>query len=100
MSVNVQSVGHELEDFEGTYAIWAVPFSLLILVIFVAIIVLWAPAAATREMRLKEIEGAEASRQSLLEHRAEQEAFLAGSGGIPVERAMDELVRKNASGSK
>ena len=82
--------GHETEDFQGTYAIWAVPFSIIALAIFVAIVVLWAPSAASREMRAKETLGAENSRSQLLEHRAHESQVLA-SGVMPVEQAMREL---------
>lgn len=85
--------GHETQDFEGGYAIWAIPFSLAMLTAFLLVVVLWAPAAATREMRYKEVLGAEAERQSLLEHRAEEAAVLetAGADRIPVKQAMKEL---------
>lgn len=82
--------GHEREDFQGTYAIWAIPFSMLLLAIFVFIVSLWVPAAATREMRTKEVQGAEQSRRELLEHRAaEQQSFA--SAAVPIEAAMRRL---------
>jgi ABC-type protease/lipase transport system fused ATPase/permease subunit len=87
-------VGHEMEDFEGGYAIWAIPFSLIMLIGFVLIVVLWAPAAASREMKIKEQQGAEASRQSLLDHRALEAETLEKTG---VKQAMAELVRRNAT---
>jgi flagellar biosynthesis/type III secretory pathway M-ring protein FliF/YscJ len=82
--------GHETEDFQGTYAVWAVPFSLMALVAFLVIVALWAPAAASREMRAKELQGAEGSRSQLLEHRAHESQVLA-SGAVPVEQAMRDL---------
>lgn len=87
-------VGHEMEDFEGGYAIWAIPFSLIMLLGFVLIVVIWAPAAATREMRIKEVQGAEAGRQSLLDHRALEAEAL---GKADVNQAMAELVRNHAT---
>jgi hypothetical protein len=82
--------GYETEDFQGTYAVWAVPFSIAALAVLVAIVVLWAPAAASREMKAKEILGAEGSRSQLLEHRAQESQALA-SGAVPVESAMRAL---------
>lgn len=91
-------VGHETSDFEGRYAILAIPFSMLMLVAFLFIVTLWAPAAASREMQLKEQAGAEAARQSLLEHRTEQAAALeAGEGRIAVTEAMGAVVNKASS---
>lgn len=86
--------GHEMEDFEGGYAIWAIPFSLIMLIGFVLIVVIWAPAAATREMRIKELQGAEAGRQSLLDHRAVEAEALEKAG---VGQAMAEVVRHYAT---
>lgn len=87
--------GHETEDFEGTYAIWAVPFSFVMLAAFLVIVTLWVPAAASREMRLKEVQGSEVSRQWIEEHRAAEAEALSGETGIPVSEAMAEIVRRN-----
>jgi hypothetical protein len=88
---------HEQTDFEGNFAIWAVPFSLVLLFGFVLIVTLWVPSAVTREMKVKELQGAEAGTQSLLLHRAhEAEAMAAGEGRIPVEEAMAAVVREGA----
>jgi hypothetical protein len=89
-SEHVSHGGHETEDFQGTYAIWAVPFSVIALAVFVAIVALWAPAAASREMRVKEVLGAEESRGQLLEHRAHEKQALA-SGTMSIEQAMRAL---------
>jgi hypothetical protein len=82
--------GHETQDLEGTYAIWAIPFSLIALAIFLAIVAMWVPAAASREMRAKEVQGAEESRSQLMEHRAHERQALA-SGSMSIERAMHDL---------
>jgi hypothetical protein len=84
--------GHEHEDFEGTYAIWAIPFSMAMLATFVFIVVLWVPAAASKEMKFKETSGAELSRSSLVKHRDEQKAALGD-----IEKSMDAVVGENAS---
>jgi hypothetical protein len=79
-------------------AIWAVPFSLIMLLGFVLIVVLWVPAAVTREMKAKEVQGAEAERQSLLEQRALEAGELeARDGRISVEQAMAAVVREGAA---
>lgn len=89
--------GHETSDFEGRYAILAIPFSLLMLLGFLVIVTLWVPAAASREMRLKEQVGAEAARQSLIDHRTEEAAALAaGEGRLAVTDAMKALVNKTS----
>ena len=89
--------GHEASDFEGHYAILAIPFSMLMLVAFMVIVSLWVPAAASHEMRIKEQAGAEAARQSLLEHRNEEaRALEAGEGRIAVTDAMGTLAAKAA----
>jgi hypothetical protein len=88
---------HEMTDFEGTYAIWAVPFSILVLMSFVLIIALWVPAAVSRELKAKDVAGAESSRAPLLDHRAEQSQQLAAaSDRIAVEQAMAAVVRERA----
>lgn len=99
MSTHAHSAhgGHEMEDFEGHLAIWAIPFSFAMLFAFLFIVVLWVPAAVSRELKHKELEGAEVNRQSLLLHKAEQAEILAGSEGLPIDQAMAELVRKNNS---
>jgi|GEM_PF-3962384 len=84
--------GHELQDFEGTYAIWAIPFSMAILAAFVLIVVLWVPAAAGKEMKLKDTLGAEVSRAGLLEHRAEQAEALGD-----IEKSMAAVVAEKAA---
>ncbi len=89
-AINTGHGGHEKEDFEGTYAIWAIPFSMVLLAVFVFIVALWAPAAASREMRAKERMGAEQSRRELIEHRASEREALA-SGAVPIEDAMRRL---------
>ncbi len=86
--------GHETEDFQGTYAIWAIPFSLAMLVAFLVVIVIWAPAAATREMRAKEVEGARSGRELLEQHRTAQREALA-SGAMPIEAAIRDLAAQN-----
>ena len=85
---------HETEDFQGTYALWAIPFSLAMLVAFLVIVVVWVPSAATREMRAKEVEGARSSRELLEQHRAAQREALA-SGAMPIEAAIKDLAAKN-----
>jgi hypothetical protein len=101
MSANTHSShrGHETTDFDSPYSVWAIPFSIVVLLVFVLIIVLWVPAVTSREMKVKEIEGAEAGRQSLLDQRAlESEALeSAGPDRMPVMQAMIELARVNAS---
>jgi type II secretory pathway component PulM len=87
-------VGHETTDFDNPYAVWSIPFSILLLLAFVTIVVMWAPAAATREMRTKELQGAEAGRQSLLDHRALEAEALDKAG---VKQAMAEVVRNHAT---
>lgn len=82
--------GHETEDFKGTYAVWAVPFSLSMLFAFVFIVVLWVPAAASKEMKLKDLAGAEVSRESFLEH-SEEDAEEMGN----IEESMEAIVREN-----
>lgn len=90
--------GHELEDFKGTYAIWAVPFSIALLLAFVLIVSVWVPAAVSSELRNKDVQGAEVSRAPLLDHRAKQaEALAAGSDRIAVEQAMAAVVRQRAT---
>jgi flagellar biosynthesis/type III secretory pathway M-ring protein FliF/YscJ len=88
-------VGHEMEDFQGIYAIWAIPFSFVLLVVFLAIVTLWVPASASRELRLKEAQGAEVSRQWIQEQRADEARVLAGGEGMSISEAMAEVVRKN-----
>ncbi len=90
--------GHEMQDFEGTYAIWSVPFSIAMLLVFVFIIAQWVPAAVSNELKNKDIQGAEVSRAPLLEHRAQQaEALAAGSDRIAVDQAMAAVVRQRAN---
>ena len=89
--------GHETEDFEGTYALWAIPFSFVILAAFLVIVILWVPAAASREMRLKEVGGAEVSRQWIEEHKAAEAEALSGGEGMPVSEAMAEIVRRSST---
>lgn len=84
--------GHELTDFEGTYAIWAIPFSLVTLFTFVLIVVLWVPSAASKELKYKDTLGAEASQSSLIDHRAEDAQALGD-----VEKSMAEIVKENNS---
>jgi hypothetical protein len=84
--------GHEHQDFEGTYAIWAIPFSLAMLATFVLIVVLWVPAAAGKEMKQKDTFGAEVSRSGLLEHRAEQTEALGD-----IEKSMEAVVAEKAT---
>lgn len=83
--------GHETDDFKGTYAIWAVPFSLSLLFMFVFIVVLWVPAAASKEMKLKDLAGAEISRESYNEHKAEDAEELGD-----IEESMEAVVREHA----
>jgi hypothetical protein len=90
--------GHEMEDFKGTYAIWAVPFSILILLSFVLIITLWVPSTVSRELKKKDVLGAESSRAPLLDHRSKQsEQLAAASDRIAVEQAMAAVVRERAT---
>jgi hypothetical protein len=84
--------GHELEDFEGTYAIWAIPFSLVMLFTFVLVVTLWVPAAAGKELKIKDTLGAEAAQTSLIEHRAEETEALGD-----VEASMSAIVNENTS---
>lgn len=88
--------GHELEDFSGHYAVWAVPFSLFALFVFLLIVAQWVPAAVSHEMRVKELQGAEAGEQSLREHRA-YEAELLAARDVSVDRAMQALSRNGSS---
>lgn len=95
---NHTSGGHELEDFKGTYAIWAVPFSIAILMMFVLVIALWVPSTVSRELKAKDVAGAESSRAPLLEHRADQAGQLAAaSDRIAIEDAMAAVVRSRAT---
>jgi hypothetical protein len=90
--------GYEAEDFKGTYAIWAVPFSLAILFAFVFIVVLWVPAAASKELKNKDVMGAETSRAALIEHRSQEAGSLqAGEGRLSIEQSMAAVVRENSA---
>jgi membrane protein implicated in regulation of membrane protease activity len=90
--------GYETEDFKGTYAIWAVPFSLALLFAFVFIVVLWVPAAASKEMKTKDIMGAETSRAPLIDHRGQEAGALeAGEGRLSIEESMAAVVRENSA---
>jgi hypothetical protein len=81
--------GHETEDFKGIYAIWAVPFSLSLLFAFVFIVALWVPAAASKEMKLKDLAGAEVSHEVYREHDAEDAEEMGD-----IEEAMEAVVRE------
>lgn len=82
--------GHEIQDLQGNYAIWTIPFSLIALAIFLIVVVLWVSAAASREMRAKEVLGSQESRSQLLEYRAHEQQALA-SGAMSIDQAMHDL---------
>lgn len=82
--------GHEPDEFKNVYAVWAIPFSLVLLFVFVLIVTLWAPAAASKEMRAKELAGAEASRAGYFEHDEEDAEELGD-----IEESMRAVVREN-----
>lgn len=82
--------GHETQDLQGTYAVWAIPFSLMALAVFLIIVALWVPAAASREMRAKEVLGSQESRGQLLEHREHEQQAIA-SGTLSIDQAMHDL---------
>lgn len=84
--------GHEADDFKGTYAIWAIPFSMVMLFAFLFIVVLWVPAAASKEMKIKDVAGAEISREAYNEHSAEDADELGD-----IDESMDAVVRENGA---
>jgi hypothetical protein len=84
--------GYETEDFKGTYAIWAVPFSLAMLFAFVLVIVLWVPSAASKELKLKDLAGAVSAVEPTKQH-LEEDAQELGA----IEKSMAAIVRESAS---
>lgn len=87
---NTAHIGHEPDEFRNAYALWAVPFSLALLVFFVLIVTLWVPAAASKEMKSKELLGATISR-GFYDAHAEEDAEELGN----IEASMDAIVRQN-----
>jgi len=86
------NAGHEPDEFKIPYAVWAVPFSLSLLVLFVFIVILWVPAAASKEMKAKEQLGAETSRTFFLDHQEEDAEELGD-----IEASMSAVVRQHAN---
>lgn len=84
--------GYEPDEFRSPYALWAVPFSMILLVVFVIVISLWVPATASKEMRAKELAGAEASRTGYLEHN-EEDADELGN----IKESMEAVVRESSN---
>jgi hypothetical protein len=89
---------HEKSDLNYRPMMWVIPISLIILVVFTAVVVFLSAGAASGEMEAKQYQGADAGRGQVTALRAHEDSVLAGlakdstgRAGIPVERAMEIL---------
>ncbi|MDQ3002585.1 MAG: hypothetical protein M3Y08_15150 [Fibrobacterota bacterium] len=93
--------GHEMSDFSWTTVLWLLPLSVILLVTFFAVCILWFKGAASKELIEKQ---AEFTTSQLNELRVKEGETLnqykwldkdKGRVQIPISRAMELMAKEN-----
>ncbi len=99
-------VGYELSDASFKKAVWIIPLSLVILAVFSLICYFYTSSGLTREMTLKQTSGAEVDNKKLEAFETKEDQSMhqyqlsktnKGMAQIPIERAMEMMVKDNGS---